>query len=71
MSRHYVRRPTLDDVATARLRACVVDLVEILLAAQGLEVERLDDGRRPATALEIRALRERAAVVVHVEQVIG
>lgn len=64
-------RVVLDDVATDRLRRNVLDLVEILLADQGLDVERLDDGRRPAVALEIRAPRERAAVVVYVDEVIG
>lgn len=62
------RRP-VDPVQTDRLRANVVDLVAILLADRGLEVERLDDGRRRAVGLEIHD--GRAAVVLHVDPVIA
>lgn len=63
------RRP-LDDVATRRLQANVVDLVALLLADRGLEVERFDDGRRYLPSLEIRG-PGLAAVVVHVDPVIA
>lgn len=64
-----VDRVVLDHAATARLRHNVVDLCAILLSQQGYNVERLDDGIRRATSLEV--VDGRARVVVHVEVVIA
>lgn len=59
-----------DDTASRRLQSNVIDLIAILLAERGLEVERFEDGRRPLPALEIRDI-SRGAVVLHCDQVIG
>lgn len=59
-----------DPEAMRRLQANVTDLIGILLAERGLEVERHDDGRRRLPSLEIHGERG-AAVVIHIDQVIG